>query len=800
MEGELSRRTFLVSTIGTSPVLQADGKQSTNIVLDLPATVSGNEVTIAGRLQETDQNTGLGDKRVVLYDEDANTFADDLNFAPNQLAQTTTDAQGRFSLQWQATTTFDDTRDLETYVEFPGTERYESSRAPETYHYPVQVQPSVVPYDFTTTFVMSNDVILKGDTVTSYVLVSTPPDFRAAPPISVPQIALAVSGIPDSAYSLEPTVDKPLTAYELNLFRSSVGAYYATFDLDSSQLATGMHEITTAASSIGITKGWSGNERYQLQVVPRTEFGFRRHGYSAYARLLSAGWWESSAAVKYLDAGTTDLTKQIADRIVDVVAELGRTNPSVIALKQLADAFVPMMGDLLESAVKVTVAGNLASLHDSAGIDSGQILENFNTEIPTQLREEPSQAASTIQNTLTQVRTLQEELDTTDVPNNTAGNITKAVVNNAVAFLEAEAQQLEETSENTTERAKIEFIDCTTVRITGEFESVVVSWSEYDTDIVTHRDTVDSITGSTTITISDVAPADFQNNERAVIDRVDAHKSPSSEEPELQKENPDSESCHEHAQGAKDDDQRGVDIQHSDTGRARASIDSRHHASFIKVDARSVQLGGEDSHTLQITDDRGNTVTLTPTREDKLVVTESMTLGIYDGTGSIRGDPKIDAQDSGEIPVEVTGDTSMFEPDPVFSQYTVAVLNGTETVASTNTRIYGIGYTGTLSQKGTSGEIEVSFPLIDEVKQSWTVLFSIVNYASDGSADRQVQKEFVRESGKLVTTFDTSTLDPVPEDGFRDFNVEFYADSDPSFGNPNLWAGGYINIDKNSGT
>lgn len=241
--------------------------------------------------------------------------------------------------------------------------------------------------------------------------------------------------------------------------------------------------------------------------------------------------------------------------------------------------------------------------------------------------------------------------------------------------------------------------------------------------------------------------------------------------------------------------QPDVSLSHSDRGGARA-ISDMHHASLIELNGNNVRVGGDEGYSFRIVSESDESVTVTADTDEQLTLDNSFPLRIYDATGNIVNEPRIPRHDDSvdDIPLVVNGDESMFQPDPIFEGYTVELLSGGDELTSTNERIYGIGYKGTLSQDSTSGEIKVTFPRDEEVKDSWTVKFIIVNYDSTGSSDIQVEREFEHKDDTLVTTFDADTVGPVPDGGFRDYDIKFYIENDTN--TANLWAGGDLELNE----
>lgn len=229
----------------------------------------------------------------------------------------------------------------------------------------------------------------------------------------------------------------------------------------------------------------------------------------------------------------------------------------------------------------------------------------------------------------------------------------------------------------------------------------------------------------------------------------------------------------------------GGSISHADSGGARASRDNQ-VASVIQLHSENVELGGTTDSYLRIQNDQDQSVNVRPEGGESIQLTNRTVIRVYNGDGSINEHPRITSRGE-EYQVEVSGDLSMFQSDPIFSGYSVDLVEDGEVINSTEERVYGIGYPTTGSRETTNGEIKVSFNRVEEVEESWLVVFEIVNYDADRIAHRQVEKVMEHRDNLLVTTYDEDAVEPVPEGGFRDINILFYVDGD-STDSPNLWA------------
>lgn len=230
--------------------------------------------------------------------------------------------------------------------------------------------------------------------------------------------------------------------------------------------------------------------------------------------------------------------------------------------------------------------------------------------------------------------------------------------------------------------------------------------------------------------------------------------------------------------------QEGVVFEHS-TLKLR-KFKENVSASYIRVLAENVTVSREQDRVFRIVDDRDQSVRIVPQEAGDIELGE-VAFDIYEVDGTLRDEPTITVFDA-EYPVEVLGDTSMFESDPIFSGYTVELIESGEILAATEERIYGVGFYLDLAQDSTWGDIEVSFPVHDEVREAWAIEFSAVTYDGEGRIAQEITSEFRRDGDRYVTEFDATALVDVPDGGFRNFDVNFYVDGDPETGVPNLWA------------
>lgn len=98
----------------------------------------------------------------------------------------------------------------------------------------------------------------------------------------------------------------------------------------------------------------------------------------------------------------------------------------------------------------------------------------------------------------------------------------------------------------------IEFIDCTTARVVGDYQEVMIYWSGYVPGIVTNLDSVGEVSGDTVIGLADLYGEDSDFENHVVLNSVELYKEKSFDgNPDIQKRNPNREACDERARPQK---------------------------------------------------------------------------------------------------------------------------------------------------------------------------------------------------------------------------------------------------------
>lgn len=228
----------------------------------------------------------------------------------------------------------------------------------------------------------------------------------------------------------------------------------------------------------------------------------------------------------------------------------------------------------------------------------------------------------------------------------------------------------------------------------------------------------------------------------------------------------------------------------------------------MSLQSDNISLDDSADRFLRITD-QDQSVDVRPQSNESIELFSEFDLRIYDD-GQITAEPFIASVPgvSGEdIPVTVTGDTSMFVDNPIFTGYTVQLTEDGQTITTSDEHVYGIGHPrDAFSQDSTSGEIEVTYDKSDLIDDSWTLILTLSDYRKrDGRRIQGRTSEFEYESGTFVTTFDADQVQPLPENAFRDIDVDIYnqpVDNGPFGVKRALWAATDITLDpsQNVGT
>jgi hypothetical protein len=151
----------------------------------------------------------------------------------------------------------------------------------------------------------------------------------------------------------------------------------------------------------------------------------------------------------------------------------------------------------------------------------------------------------------------------------------------------------------------------------------------------------------------------------------------------------------------------------------------------VAVSEGSVGFGGTETAVIRIRQPRtGASLTITPNTTQEYNVTDFDTQNLYDADGSLKS-PKLSISTENnqftEIDVTVSGDEDMFNRS-IFAQYVVELQTAQGTVLDeTDPGLRAVGYPGQLSQSATEGIIEVTFPRVASVDDSWDVEYRIRN-------------------------------------------------------------------------
>jgi hypothetical protein len=154
----------------------------------------------------------------------------------------------------------------------------------------------------------------------------------------------------------------------------------------------------------------------------------------------------------------------------------------------------------------------------------------------------------------------------------------------------------------------------------------------------------------------------------------------------------------------------------------------------VTVSEGSVVFGGTETAVVRIRQPRtGASLTVTPNTTQEYDVTDFDTQNLYDADGSLKSptDEKLSiSTENGqftEIDVTVSGDEDIFNRS-IFAPYIVELQTAQGTVIDeTEPGLRAVGYPGQFSQSATEGTIEVTFPRVASVNDSWDVEYTIQN-------------------------------------------------------------------------
>lgn len=239
----------------------------------------------------------------------------------------------------------------------------------------------------------------------------------------------------------------------------------------------------------------------------------------------------------------------------------------------------------------------------------------------------------------------------------------------------------------------------------------------------------------------------------------------------------------------------GAPIMHYST-----DSDPPQHATNLTVLFNpEVTFGGGSEYELEVERvDTNQSVRFEPNISQEITASNAG-LFLYDGDGTLLDPPEIDLD--GRKPLSVTGgNENIFTSESVFGTYIVHLLENGERINSMEEKQIGIGYEGEFVQDSTSGEIEVTFPIEDEVDDSWYVEFYIDDHGDSPPSDLIEATEMERdeEREQFVSTFQSDNLDSVDEDSVPRGEVRFFINGNPyeaeEYYEPNLWLGFSIDL------
>jgi len=212
------------------------------------------------------------------------------------------------------------------------------------------------------------------------------------------------------------------------------------------------------------------------------------------------------------------------------------------------------------------------------------------------------------------------------------------------------------------------------------------------------------------------------------------------------------------------------------------------HVNIEVEFSEQITFGPDEDRGIRITNfDTGDklqctaTETFTVPSDDRL---EFSNLHYPDGTISDDPEFELNTSEIERYPVELEGNKSIFTDGPIFSTYTIEVIENLDepsAIASTAEGIRAIGLERPpIEQDGLTGEIDLSLELPEALDSSWFVEFSPFR-GDDGFEFEEVE---IPNPGTdtLEWTADFSGSEPGSYDGWR---INVYPDDEG--GTPPIW-------------
>lgn len=182
--------------------------------------------------------------------------------------------------------------------------------------------------------------------------------------------------------------------------------------------------------------------------------------------------------------------------------------------------------------------------------------------------------------------------------------------------------------------------------------------------------------------------------------------------------------------------QDSLEIEYSGGGWGATSAADDNIMTNVNIEielSNEITLGPNEDLGVRITNtDTDATLRCTATERFTISADDRLELSnLHNRDGTIRDDPEFQLNTSDDIefyPAAVEGDRDIFTTGPIFSTYTIEIIESLDdptTVATTEAAPRAIGLERPpIEQEGSAGEIDLRLELPEALDPSWTVEFS----------------------------------------------------------------------------
>ncbi|NGM71452.1 PEGA domain-containing protein [Natronolimnobius sp. AArcel1] len=426
----------------TSHTVEIGDRTETELDVDLPAETDGDTVRIDGQLLEKDTGDEVSNQPVDLVAD--GTILND------ELATSKTDNDGEFTIKWDTGET-DTDESVNVFVEFENSSSiYEGEQSPGDGTYPIQTDPEVEVFDHDIGAVWSSQTVMQGNTTKLYLLPMSEDGFETDPPADMPEVELAIEGLPDDAYEIDRPEDQLLTTFPLTNQRAT--GYATPVEIDTENLEMGEHsfEVTSKTTDSNISQ----SNELSMEVVDETDEGARSVAFDSFNRTTTPYWWSDTATVSVLDeTGIEDPATYTMDKTSSMLKNVHSKKGLVSPLKVLADTYTNRVAPLLGAVEDMETGVLLAESANESDTDIDQFHQTLGSA-ETQLNEgDDAEAADTIDYALDDVQTWRNQLEEVETADEVSKEVALEQLVTIEEHLQAEKQQLEP------EDASITFVD-----------------------------------------------------------------------------------------------------------------------------------------------------------------------------------------------------------------------------------------------------------------------------------------------------------------------------------------------------